>query len=314
MDFQRFTVATDDSDRRLDRIVRRLLPEMPLSRIYQLMRKGLIKLDGKKADPAIHPREGCEIWIASPVWESGGLMDASPGKDEVMPAFTPEILFRNADLLFINKPRGMATHGEGGLDRVMTPLLETSESLSFRPGPLHRLDKGTTGLLAFSRSLAGAQWFSESIRRHDIRKYYLGIVDGALTGETAWIDVDEEGKRMETVATPIVQSAEGTARYTLIRFRIVTGRKHQIRIQSSAHGFPLSGDSKYGSARKEDGSYFLHARRIVFPETRLPGLPDELYAPLPERFSLKVARVFGTETLAELDRGAVYWKDHDEHQ
>ncbi len=314
MDFQRFTVEADDSDRRFDRIVRRLLPGMSLSRIYQLMRKGLIKLDGKKADPAIRPREGCEIWIADPVWESRDPTDALPGNDGITPTFAPEILFRNDDLLIINKPRGMATHGEGGLDRAMVPLLGASESLSFRPGPLHRLDKGTTGLLAFSRSLAGARWFSEAIHRHDIRKYYLGLVDGALIGEKVWIDADDDGKKMETVATPIALSPEAPPRYTLVGFRIVTGRKHQIRIQSSAHGFPLSGDARYGSARTEDGSYFLHARRIVFPETRLPGLPDELFAPLPERFSLKIAQVFGTETLAELDRGAVYWKDHDEHQ
>lgn len=314
MDFQRFTVEADDSDRRLDRIVRRLLPGMPLSRIYQLMRKGLIKLDGRKADPAIHPLEGCEIWIASPVWKDRDRTDDSSVKDEIPPSFTPDILFRNGDLLFINKPRGMATHGEGGLDRAITPLLGVSDSLSFRPGPLHRLDKGTTGLLAFSRSLAGARWFSEAIGRHVIRKYYLGLVDGAMAGEEVWIDEDDDGKRMETVATPIAISSGVTPRYTLVRFRIVTGRKHQIRIQSSARGFPLSGDSKYGSARKEDGSYYLHARRIVFPETRLPGLPDELYAPIPGRFSLKIAQVFGTETLAELDRGAVYWKDHDEHQ
>lgn len=323
MDFMRFSLTDDDADRRIDRIVRRFLPDVPLSGIYQLMRKGLIRLDGKKVEPALRSQAGSELWIAqsimagssgTPTRQDGKAPYPTPLSLNRMKKYTPEVLFEDENLLFLNKSAGIAVHGEDGLDRLIPQATNADISLSFRTGPLHRLDKGTTGILAFSRSLTGARWFSQAIGRHEFEKYYLGIAEGELHEAETWTDSEAGGKAMVTVALPLAHARRENLSYTLVRYRIITGRKHQIRIQTALHGHPLSGDSRYGSARREDGSYFLHARELVFPPDRPNGLPDRLFAPIPERFARRITDLFGAESLAELERGVVYWKDHDEHQ
>ena len=323
MDFMKFSLTDDDADRRIDRILRRFLPDVPLSGIYQLMRKGLIRLDGKKVEPAHRSQAGTELWIAqtvlagssdTPTREQDQASSPAPLSGNVIKKYTPEVLFEDKGLLFINKSAGIPVHGEDGLDRLIPQAKNADASLSFRTGPLHRLDKGTTGILAFSRSLSGARWFSQAIGRHEFEKYYLGIAEGELREADTWTDTEAEGKAMVTVALPLAHARHGNLTYTLVRYRIITGRKHQIRMQTALHGHPLSGDTRYGSARREDGSYYLHARELAFPLDRPQGLPNRLFAPIPERFARRIAELFGAESLAELERGVVYWKDHDEHQ
>jgi 23S rRNA pseudouridine955/2504/2580 synthase len=323
MDFMKFSLTDDDADRRMDRIVRRFLPTVPLSGIYQLMRKGLIRLDGKKVEPAHRSQAGSELWIAHSVWEGSGNSTSrsqdhasfpTPKPSKGIKEYTPEVLFEDSNLLFVNKSAGIAVHGDSGLDTLIPQAKNADASLSFRTGPLHRLDKGTTGILAFSRSLTGARWFSLAIMGHEFEKYYLGIAEGEFRETETWTDTEAGGKAMVTVALPLAHAQRGNLSYTLVRYRIITGRKHQIRMQTALHGHPLMGDSRYGSTRREDGSYYLHARELVFPADRPQGLPDRLFAPIPERFARKIVELFGAESLAELERGVVYWKDHDEHQ
>ena len=319
----KFSLTDDDADRRIDRIVRRFLPDVPLSGIYQLMRKGLIRLDGKRVEPALRSQSGTELWIAQSVLadlngttmrQKDQVPSPSPLPHGEIKKYTPEVIFEDSNILFLNKSAGIAVHGDDGLDRLIPQAKNADSSLSFRTGPLHRLDKGTTGILAFSRSLLGARWFSQAITRHEFEKYYLGIAEGELLEAETWSDAEAGGKAMVTLARPLAHARSGKLSYTLVRYRIITGRKHQIRIQTALHGHPLSGDSRYGSAQREDGSYYLHARELVFPPDRPQGLPDRLFAPIPERFARRIAELFGAESLAELERGVVYWKDHDEHQ
>lgn len=313
MDFRKYTVTINDADRRLDRIVRRFLPGMSLSGIYKLMRKGLVRLDGKKADPATRALEGSEVWIASGLTETGDI--AQERRADPVSEYVPEIVFENRDFLFINKPAGIAVHGKGGLDALIAQDSDALQSLSFRTGPLHRLDRDTTGILAFSRSLEGARWFSAAVHDHALEKYYLGLAEGFLAGDAEWRDRCDDGKEMITLASPVARSeASYSGSFTLIRYRIITGRKHQIRIQTSLHGHPLAGDSRYGGAKTPDGRYCLHARELVFPQDRLACLPERIFAPIPARFSAIVREIFGKDLLAQLERDAVYWNEYDEHQ
>lgn len=323
MDFTKFTITGEDADRRIDRIVRRFLPDIELSRVYQLVRKGLIRVDGKKIDPSVRSESGQELWIASGILLNSGKTEVPTAGGDAHQApklatgtgknrFT--VLFENEDLLFINKGAGISVHGENGLDRLVPQAESAKQSLSFRTGPLHRLDKETTGILAFSRSLTGARWFSSAIEQRTLEKYYIGIAEGSFSETVTWRDTDDDGKAMVTIAEPIARGTGDNLEYMLVRFRIITGRKHQIRAQSARHGHPLAGDARYGSTRREDGSYFLHARELVFPAERIQGLPDRLFAPLPDRFAQRIAALFGAESLAVLERGVVYWKHNDEHQ
>jgi 23S rRNA pseudouridine955/2504/2580 synthase len=323
MEFTKFTITGEDADRRIDRIVRRFLPDIELSRVYQLVRKGLIRVDGKKVDPSDRSLAGQELWIANGILlnsDKNDVPQAGSGPQQTAnPASVTEhnrlsVIFENEDLLFINKAASISVHGENSLEKLVPQAETAKHSLSFRTGPLHRLDKETTGILAFSRSLNGARWFSSAIEQRELEKYYLGIAEGCIPETVTWRDTEEDGKAMVTIAEPVARGLAQNNEYTLVRFRIITGRKHQIRVQSAKHGHPLAGDTRYGSERREDGSYFLHARELVFPANRIQGLPDRLFAPIPDRFARRIAALFGAESLAVLERGVVYWKHNDEHQ
>ncbi|MDR3166649.1 MAG: RluA family pseudouridine synthase, partial [Treponema sp.] len=158
--------GADDGGRRLDRILRKALPELPLSGVYRLLRKGLVLVDGKpgRAEDRLSP--GARIQIRSggiyPVKEGRG--GRSSPKGELFrrgcgggtPIFPPldgvPILWEGAGLIFLNKPPGMVVHGPESLETLVLRYLrgKLPPSLSFKPGPLHRLDRPTSGIIAFS--------------------------------------------------------------------------------------------------------------------------------------------------------------------
>lgn len=307
MEFRTFKITKDDSDRRVDRVARRFLPKMSLVGIYTLLRKGLIRVDGKKVSPDSHVSEGSFLGIAYNLIDSVRTEEVPVSVD-----FTPEIILATEDLLFINKPAGIPVHGVGGLDRLIAQSISSSQSLSFKTGPLHRLDKDTTGLLAFSRSLEGARWFSESVSNHIFKKYYLGLAEGFFDSESEWHDVTDDDKEMITIAKPIATSRDTIVPLTLVLYRIITGRKHQIRIQTSRHGHPLVGDTRYKSKLRPP-PYYLHAWQLLFPPDRLTNIPEKLIAPLSGNFHEILLKSFDKDVLAHIGQGDLYWTEHEKH-
>lgn len=322
MDFIHFTAGKDDDGRRLDRILRRFLDEESLSSIYKSLRKGLVKVDGRKRDGDFRVSEGSDIQIAAilPV-----KTDGRKSADDA-PPFFPEgsVIFRNESVLILNKgydiPSQPSPSSKGNsLADIVRAEFERkgmSQSLSFRTGPLHRLDRKTTGLIAFSQSLGGARYFSQAMRHHLIEKTYLALLEGNLTESRVWEDKiakkeddagtgnggfrkvsvtpanEEEGR---TALTKIIPLSHGIfphdgkeTQVTLARILIRTGRTHQIRGQSAYHGFPLLGDSAYGGVEIDTNycgqNLFLHAWRLRFPAENPLSLPETLTAPPPHAF------------------------------
>lgn len=324
MNFRDFSAGKDDNDRRLDRVIRIFLKDKSLGEIYKLLRKGLIKVNQKKAKPDSHIFEGDIISIAEFL-----LANVSEEKTEIesiksasidsqnLQENKPEIVFENSNLLIINKPYGRRVHESSSkyqknnqisLDKeVLNYYLyhkkdNINDSLSFHPGPLHRLDRNTSGLLVFSMSLMGAKWFSESIKNHTVQKKYLGIAEGNLKECEDWEDLladsdtpddgfytvaqSDSGKKALTRARPIAHGHYKEKEITLIEYSIKTGRKHQIRAQSQIHGHPLLGDKAYGAKEEKNlkREYFLHAFSLTFPKDNPLGLPEEIKIPLPLDF------------------------------
>lgn len=311
MNFKEFTAGKDDDGRRLDRILRIFLPELKLNEIYKLIRKGLIKVNQKKAKPDTHLFEGDIILIAEFLLNKTDKKEnteaSQAGADMAACEYTfpYKIIFENEDLLIIDKPYGKSVHGSekdknSGLDKLVLQYYKSrrknssESSLSFRPGPLHRLDRNTSGLLAFSMSLEGAQWFSQGIKNHSIQKKYWGLAEGRLEKAEIWEDKladaaeteegfhtvgeNEQGQTAITSARPLAWGKLENQQVTLVEYTIKTGRKHQIRSQSKLHGHPLAGDKAYGGHyfKNLKREYFLQAFCLQFPENNPLGLPAEL--------------------------------------
>lgn len=347
MEFTKFACGADDEEKRIDRILRRFLPQMPLGTIYKNVRSGFIRVNGKKVNQNYRILAGDKLWIAAVLLNENAAIQtekteknekspASPAKKEnsninnAQIAAKLDIVFQNEHLMLLNKPYGVSSQGgentkNGGeisVDDMVKKLFASSSgknaekfpaSLSFSPGPLHRLDKNTSGLLVFSQSTAGARWFSQKIASHNLQKIYLGVVQGKLTQKQIWQNCilqnenaekgfktvkiagkndEKNGKLAVTHAAPLAYGKIGSTNLTLCQFIIETGRKHQIRAQSSFNGFALAGDSAYKSAVTLPDSFgrqfFLHAYKLIFPQNDSKReelkIPVELCAKLPKDF------------------------------
>jgi 23S rRNA pseudouridine955/2504/2580 synthase len=292
-DPQTYTVAQDDAGRRIDRIVRKMFPSLPLAGVYSLLRKKRITVNGRKVSPdtTVAYNDTIEVNASITIGEHNQKESPSVGPEKKLPKRI--IVYENDDILALNKPHGILTHGSGSLDELVLDYLGGTipESLSFKPGPANRLDRNTTGLVLFSKSLQGAKTLTSSLASGGCEKFYIGIFKGQINGAEKWEDkvirdtfnkktVVSEAPDAKTAITdifPIAPIGRNTCALCIIR----TGRTHQIRIQASIHGHPLSGDSKYGGGH-EWKQYVLHSFGIRFPKKESIGV-EFLFAPLPAR-------------------------------
>ena len=301
-----FFICEDDSGRRLDRVVRKFLGNIPLSGIYSAIRQGKIKINGKKQKGSYLTKKDDEILIDRSLFDpvqsaDDNVLKASNKKKESKPLLKPDIILKTDDLLFINKRSGEVIHGEKSLcEAVLKYFPPKEKSLSFKAGALHRLDKDTSGILTFSQSLKGAQLFSKALRQGKISKIYLGITEGKPSLKEFRNKID--GKECLSLVNVIEFSKQKNL--SLVLFNLITGRKHQIRIQCAQFGTPLLNDKKHNPKQKKispafskivSGTYFLHAYKLIFKESLLDGLPLEITAPLPGRFKIVIKSLFGIE-------------------
>jgi 23S rRNA pseudouridine955/2504/2580 synthase len=310
----------DDAGRRLDKVLRALLADRSLSSIYAALRKGRIRVNGTKADPELRVSEGDRIYIHSSLGGSGTKgralaaadVDAVGDVDAVDNELGPIadiLVLATRDLIFINKPRGELSQGSAAIEgRIREALARRSaSSLSFVPGPLHRLDRNTTGLLAFPRSAEGARAFSSLIRKRKLIKRYIALVDGEAPAPSEWRDRmarDGETRRSSIVgegdeALAFMKPLLSGGGRSLLLIELHTGLTHQIRVQASSRGMPLSGDAKYGGSRFP-GGYILHALSLEFPEPPFPDLPSLVTAPPPVSALDRLGSLFGRSVLRDI--------------
>ncbi len=313
-DWAELAAGPDDEGRRLDKVLRAALPRLGLSEIYRSLRKGDIRINGSRAAPDSRVSEGDRIAIRASALSRGAPEAASAGQGArgAVDGLKDILVLRTENLLFINKPRGELSQGPGSIeDRLRAALARrASASLSFSPGPLHRLDRNTSGLMAFPATAKGARAFTGLLRERKLRKLYLALLDGEPAGPAEWLDRIERdeaslksrasasGEEASALATPLL--SYGGRSLVLVELR--TGLTHQIRVQASSRGMPLSGDRKYGGAPFE-GGYILHALCLRFPDPPFDDVPSLVSAPLPAGASARLGALFGRAALGRaLDR------------
>lgn len=326
-----FVLSENDAGRRLDRVLRKFLTHLPLSLLYAAIRKGAIHINGKRA--ALHYRTaaGDTLSIAHSLLLAERQQAAAlqsrrnklNGKKthsmametallRVLTASAIPLLLNATDLLIINKPAGIPVHGNISIETI---LFGTSpqgysksrqmincpqQSLSFRRGPLHRLDKGTTGVLCFSQTLVGAQWFSHCLQQKTVGKYYIGVVHGMMPAQCI-VTSDRQNGKMITNSDLVAYNR--TIDASLMLFTLITGKKHQIRKHVLSVGHPLIGDGKYGGGQPLPAcqGYLLHAWRLFFPVPRPVDIPDVIEAPLFPEMNTCLDRYFSNwKTRADL--------------
>lgn len=297
----------DDAGRRLDKVLRAVLRDKSLSEIYAALRKGRIRVNDRKAEPSQKLEAGDRIYLHDSLGPRSEVAPAGVHADELA-SLADILILATADLLFVNKRRGELSQGAEGLEgRVRRALAaRTAASLSFAPGPLHRLDRNTTGIMAFPRSSAGARAFTALLRERRVAKRYLALVDGEEMPAGTWRDriardeatlkssVSAEGDEARAEMRPLLRRGG----LGLLLIELHSGLTHQIRVQASSRGIPLAGDAKYGGG-SIPGGYILHALSLGFPSPPFPDLPGLVAAPLPAEASSRLESIFGAEELRE---------------
>lgn len=289
------TVTEDDDNRRLDRILRKAYPDVPPGALARAIRRGAVRRNDARCRNNDRVHTGDTITV--PAWRSTGgpehRFSSSPSGLSGGRLHTPQgdvpILKRTNLWLAVNKPPGMVTHGKGSLEEGVRDVAHHqgwwAPSLSFRPGPVHRLDRNTGGVQLFALSTEGARVLSNELRERHTVKLYLALLQGSLATERV-VDMpmryDHDTRRsrpgsLEAVTRLIPLAVSGTSRTertTLIAAIPETGRTHQIRFHAGAIGYPLRGDTKYGGT-PNPGGYVLHALVLA-----MPRLSETWYAPL----------------------------------
>jgi len=310
----------NDKGRRLDRILRKALSDHPLPLIHRLLRQGQVLVNGKPAKAQDRLDSGVKIFIKDITQsrQTSGLRAAKEDKKSANYTQNSALLslceikfgakptnWKTCGFLAVNKPSGLVVHGQNSLETIVRSFLadKLPPSLSFKSGPLHRLDKPSSGIVAFSTSLEGARLFSSLLHDRKIQKTYLAIVEGKVEKEEIWQDDlirDKEKKKTFVSNTDLnghiaitkVKPHISNGSYSLIKAEIITGRTHQIRAQAAAHGHPLLGDVKYGirikvqNNKEKKVDIFLHAWKLEF-------LEYSIEAPLPQEFREKITELFG---------------------
>ncbi len=195
-----------------------------------------------------------------------------------------KVLFSDNHLLVVDKAAGIATMGaESGAPTLARIAADYIRQKYNKPGNafigvVSRLDRLVSGVLVLARTSKSASRLSDQIRRQDIGKHYVAIVEGnwAVDGKSHelvdWIAKDEAAQRMRVVneTHPGAQLAQLRARalavengLSLLQLELITGRKHQIRLQLAEHGTPVFGDAKYGGRRKFGEGIALHCREVT---------------------------------------------------
>lgn len=311
-----FTVPEAASGQRLDNFLLRHLKGVPRSLVYRLVRKGAIRVNGRRARVENRIAHGDEVWVPALDRQASGRDSAGVTRvpDGVLRTLRGAIMHEDEDYLVLDKPAGLAVHAGSGLSFGIIEAMRI-----VRPGSDlelgHRLDRETSGCLVLTRSRRGLHSFHEALRAGQVSKRYLALLAGRWKGPPQRCELpivedrDRTGrKRMRALTRDVVEqmavgrASEAASRsasslftpletyagFTLVEVDIGTGRTHQIRVHAQAIGHPVAGDHEYGDAqanRVARGAglqrMFLHAQAIRFPDWR--GEPLLFAAPLPDQ-------------------------------
>ena len=275
-------VDSEQAGQRIDNFLRRELPGVPKGRVYRLLRRGEVRVNGGRIRAEYKLQEGDEVRLPPVRIRPEG---APPGEKQTA-ALAERILFEDKRLLVIDKPSGIAVHGGSGISHGVIEMLRHARPELKELSLVHRLDRETSGCLVLAKKRSALRELHERFREGEVEKNYLGLAVGdwqlgeQLIDEPLLVQNRQGGERHVIVsnegksAQTRVQLSRKYGKYSLMHCAPLTGRTHQIRVHLEHYDHPLLGDERYGEdeqnrAAKKLGlkRLFLHAQSIAFPDS-----------------------------------------------
>ena len=292
--FHKVNIVEIDEDyqsTRLDNFLLYKIKNVPKSRIYSMIRKGEVRINGSRCKPERKLQKGDKIRI--PPYKSVKNFIQKP-KKSLIDIIKRNIVFEDNSIIAINKPEGLASHGGSGLSLGLIEAVRQIDSKYKDTHLVHRLDRNTSGIMVLAKKRSILRKLNEEIRKGNVEKKYIAIVTGSWPKNITKIDkklvknelrsgerevrVGNEGKDSIT----LVNLLEINKNFSKLECELITGRTHQIRVHLQSEGFPILGDEKYGDKEKNKlirnqgiTRMLLHSKSIKFLDIGLEFRAEE---------------------------------------
>ena len=296
---RKYIIQKSEEGQTLEKYIQKLLKSAPNSFIYKLFRKKDIKVNGHHEDRKFVVSENDEIaiYIKEEQFEEFLKEKGYEANNQIQ----DWIVYEDENVLFINKPRGLLVQKSApqdeSLDQMVVEYLiykgeyDPNKELAFKPGPAHRLDRNTSGIVVFGKNHQSLELLFELFKNHDlINKHYLALVVGQMEKDKDTINAPlRKDEKTNTVTVASLERGGKTAKtvykvmkkyedYSLLDVTLLTGRTHQIRVHLAYINHPIIGDEKYGDFQANRifknkygfNKQFLHAYKIGFGDLPKP--------------------------------------------
>jgi 23S rRNA pseudouridine955/2504/2580 synthase len=278
---RKIRIDAEHDGQRVDNFLRRELPGVPKGRLYRLIRRGEVRVNGGRVRAEYRLREDDELRIP-PV----RIADDRPvPPDKLAAAMIDHVIYEDKRLLVVDKPSGIAVHGGSGVSHGVIELLRHARPDLRDLSLVHRLDRETSGCLVLAKRRSALRALHEKFREGIVEKNYLALVAGDwqlgdhLIDKPLLVTNRKGGERHVVVsasgkpARTRVRLSRTFGRFSLVQCLPLTGRTHQIRVHLQSEGHPIAGDERYGDPdlnaevrRLGLPRLFLHAQSIAFPD------------------------------------------------
>jgi 23S rRNA pseudouridine955/2504/2580 synthase len=281
----KLTISEEQAGQRIDNFLFSYLKSIPRSRIYSMIRKGELRINGRRVKPLYKLKIGDNVRLPplSNAQNSEKMRPRTPGS-KLTQLLLASIIFEDQRIIVINKPAGIASHGGSGISFGVIEILrharEDLKSLSL----VHRLDRDTSGCLMLAKRRSALRELHRLMVAGKIIKKYLLVVRGEWLGRERLVDLPlsknhlQSGERMVLVdhvdgkeALTLFRPVTISPTLSLLEAELKTGRTHQIRVHAAQLGCPIAGDQKYGDSQfneqlKRQGinRLMLHAHSVGF--------------------------------------------------
>lgn len=302
---QTLVVEPDENEMRVDRFLVARFPQLAFTHIQRIVRKGELRIDGKRAKPNERLQAGQKVRVPPLKLDQTKPVGRNTARDQDDREFLQSItLYEDKDVLILNKPMGLAVQGGSGTKRHVDGLLGAlTDDQGQKPRLVHRLDKDTAGCLVVAKTRFAASTMAKSFRSRVTRKIYWALVAGVprvRQGRVSTYLAKEEGGEGDSRMRVAKHGDEGASHaltyYAVVEtaaqklawlsMKPVTGRTHQLRAHAAHIGHPIVGDPKYFDIENWElpggvqNKLHLLARRIIIPHPRT-GNSIDVTAPLP---------------------------------